>query len=213
MFGGLGKKNTYRGFNRATQALRQTGSAMKPLAVLVPGIDKKIITGATLVDDNKASFKNGNDENYTPKNNDGYLGSVTLRRALESSQNIPFVTIMEKITPNTSIKYLKKMGITTLTDGDSNLALALGGIEKGISPLEMASAYATIANNGVYIEPIFYSEITTSNGSVFLKPKQQTKKVFSSSVAYVVKQLLTQPVKGTYRNCNELFYFWYGCSS
>lgn len=204
MFGGLGKKTTYRGFNRAVQATRQTGSSMKPLAVLIPGIDKKIITGATIVNDSKASFKNGKDEDYSPINNDGYLGSVTLRRALESSQNIPFVTIMEKITPNTSIKYLKKMGITTLTDGDANLALALGGIEKGISPLEMAAAYSTIANDGVYIEPIFYSKITTSDGSIFLEPKQQTKKVFSKSVAYIVKELLTQPVEGSHgtaQNC------------
>ena len=202
--GGLGKKTTYRGFNRATQGFRQTGSSMKPLAVLVPAIDKKIITGASLVEDTKSSFKNGNDENYAPKNIDGYLGNITLRRALESSQNIPFVKIMENITPSTSIKYLKKMGITTLTDGDSNLALALGGIERGISPLEMAAAYATIANDGVYIEPVFYSKITTSDGIVLLESKQKTKKVFSKSVAYVVKELLVQPVvgsNGTARNC------------
>ena len=178
---------------------------MKPLAVLVPGIDKKIITGATIIDDTKTSFRNGKDENYSPKNNEGYLGKVTVRRALESSQNIPFVKMLENITPQTSVKYLKKMGITTLTDKDVNLALALGGIEKGISPLEMASAYATIANDGTYIEPIFYSKITTSNGSTLLKPKQKTKRVFSKSVAYVLKQLLTQPVKGsngTASNCS-----------
>ena len=180
---------------------------MKPLAVLVPAIDKKIITGATIVEDSQSSFKNGNDENYAPKNNDGYLGNVTLRRALESSQNIPFVKIMEKLTPSTSVKYLKEMGITTLTDGDTNLALSLGGIEKGISPLEMAAAYATIANDGVYIEPIFYSKITTSDGSIFLESKQKTKKVFSKSVAYVVKQLLTRSSNRFKWNCKKLCNF------
>ena len=193
--GGLGTKTTYRGFNRATQGLRQTGSSMKPLAVVVPAIDKKIITGASIIDDTKDSFKNGTEQNYEPQNNDGYLGKVTLRRALESSQNIPFVRIMEKLTPSTSIKYLKNMGITTLTDGDCNLALALGGIEKGISPLEMAGAYATIANDGIYIEPVFYSKITTSDGLIVLESKQKTKKVFSKSVAYIVKELLTRACK------------------
>lgn len=173
---------------------------MKPLAVLIPAIDKKIITGASIVEDTKTSFKNGNDKSYSPKNIDGYLGNVTLRRALESSQNIPFVRIMEKISPSTSIKYLKNMGITTLTDGDANLALALGGIERGISPLEMAAAYATIANDGVYIEPVFYSKVTTSDGLILLESKPKTKKVFSKSVAYVVKQLLTRSSKRHKRN-------------
>lgn len=180
---------------------------MKPLAVLIPAIDKKIVTGASIVEDTKRSFKNGDDENYAPKNNDGYLGNVTLRRALESSQNIPFVSIMETLTPATSVKYLKQMGITTLTDEDANLALALGGIENGISPLEMAAAYATIANDGIYIEPVFYSKITTSDGLVFLESKQKTKKVFSKSVACVVKQLLTRASTRFKWNGKELCYF------
>lgn len=55
--------------------------------------------------------------------------------------------MMEKITPSTSIKYLEKMGITTLTEEDNDLALSLGGLEKGISPLEMAGAYSMLAND------------------------------------------------------------------
>lgn len=211
--GGLGKKDTYRGFNRATQAIRQTGSSMKPLAVIIPAVDKKILTGATIVDDTQSSFKNGADENYSPKNNEGYLGSVTFRRALESSQNIPFVKIMEKLTPSTSIKYLKKMGITTLTDGDANLALALGGIEKGISPLEMCAAYSTIANDGIYIEPIFYSKVTTSDGLIYIESKQKTKKVFSKSVAYVVKELLTRSCYWSKWNSKKLCNKQYRCCS
>ena len=171
---------------------------MKPLCVLVPGIDKKIITGASMIDDAKTTFKNSKNEDYSPKNNDGYLGTVTLRRAIESSQNVPFVSIMQKITPKTSIDYLKKMGITTLTDKDADLSLALGGLQKGVSPLEMCAAYSTIANDGVYIEPVFYSKITTSDGSTLIKSKQKTKKVISKSVAYIIKNLLTQPVEGYY---------------
>lgn len=191
--GGLGEKEYFRGLNRATQSQRQTGSSMKPLAVLVPGIDKKIFTGATVYKDEKTTFA----KNYTPKNNDGgYLGNVTVRRALESSQNIPFVEMMEQITPKKSIKYLENMGITSLIPGDENLALALGGIEEGVTPLEMAGAYATIANDGKYIEPTFYTTITNNSEKVVLKAKQETRKVFSEQVAYVIKELLKQPVEG-----------------
>ena len=123
--GGLGEKETSRGFNRATQAKRQTGSAIKPIAILVPGIDKKIFTASTTYVDEETDFNDGSEEPYQPVNYDGYLGEITVRRAVESSQNIPFVKMIEKITPKTSIKYLKKMGVSTLTDKDENLALAL----------------------------------------------------------------------------------------
>ena len=196
--GGLGEKETSRGFNRATQAKRQTGSAIKPLAILVPGIEKKIFTASTTFVDEETDFNDGSEEPYHPTNYDGYLGEITVRRAVESSQNIPFVKMMEKITPKTSIKYLKKMGITTLTEKDENLALALGGLDSGMTPLETAAAYATIANDGKYIEPTFYTKIETQEGKSVLKSKQKKKKVFSKETAYVVKELLTEPVNGTY---------------
>ena len=89
------------------------------------------------------------------------------------------------------------MGITTLTDKDDNLSLALGGLDKGISPLEMAGAYSTIANDGEYIEPTFYTEVTKKNGKKLIKNKQEKRQVFSEEVAYVLKELLTQPVLGS----------------
>ena len=135
--GGLGKKTESRTFNRATQSVRQTGSAIKPIAVLAPAIDKKIITASTIFDDTEQDFENG----YHPEDYSKPLGKVTVRRAVESSQNIPFVEIMEQLKPKTSIKYLEKMGVTTLTEKDNGLPLSLGGLEKGISPLQMAGAY------------------------------------------------------------------------
>mgnify|MGYP004611727127 CR=1 FL=1 len=190
--GGLGEKNTARGLNRATQSTRQTGSSIKPLAVLIPGIDKKIFTASTIYSDVEKTFTG----NYSPKNYDGYLGETTVRRAVESSQNIPFVEMMQQITPKVAIQYLENMGITTLTKNDESLTLSLGGLEKGITPLEMAAAYATIANNGTYIEPTFYTEVINKSGKVVAKAKPKTKKVISEQVAYIVKEILTQPVKG-----------------
>ena len=191
--GGLGEKDTARGLNRATQSTRQTGSSIKPLAVLAPGIDKKKFTAATMYADVKTTFKG----NYAPENYNDYLGQITVRRAVESSQNIPFVEMMEEIGVKTSISYLKDMGITTLTEKDESLSLALGGLDKGITPLEMAAAYATIANDGVYIEPTFYTEITNQSGKTIVEAKPESHRVFSKQVAYILKEILTQPVKGS----------------
>jgi len=203
--GGLGKKETSRGFNRATQALRQTGSASKPLAVLAPALDKNIITPSSMYLDEATTFNDGTDEGYSPTDYNDYKGYITVRQATESSQNIPFVKIMEQITPKTSIQYMKKMGISTLTKTDENLNLALGGLDKGITPLEMAAAYACIANDGIYIEPTFYSKIENNIGKTVIKSKSNKKKAFSKQVAYLLKSLLKEPVtasSGTAKYCN-----------
>lgn len=193
--GGLGEKSP-RGLNRATQSYRQTGSASKPIAVLLPAIDKKSITCASVYKDEKAVFADGTEEGYSPDNYNNYLGNITIRRAVESSQNIPFVKIMEQITPKTSINYMKKLGITSLTEIDSNINLALGGLDKGISPLELAGAYATIANNGKYIEPTFYTKVENRLAKTIIKSKQEKHKAFSKEVAYILQDLLTEPVNG-----------------
>ena len=190
--GGLGKKTKSRSLNRATQSVRQTGSAIKPIAVLAPAIDKKIITAASIYDDTPKNFEGG----YHPVDYSKPLGKITVRRAVESSQNIPFVEIMEELKPSNSINYLKKMGITSLTKKDETLSLALGGLEKGISPLEMAAAYATIANDGEYIEPKFYTTILNKSGDVIVESKQEKRRVFSKEVAYILKSLLKEPVEG-----------------
>ena len=194
--GGLGKKTEARSLNRAIQTSRQTGSAIKPLAILGPALQEKIITPVTTYDDSPSSFDIGKDEPYAPIDYDPYLGTITVRRAVESSQNIPFVKMMEQLTPTKSIKYMKKLGITTLTEKDENLPLALGGLEKGMTPLETASAYAAIANDGVYISPAFYTKVENAESKVVLKAKHKKRRVFSEATSYVLKQLLTQPVVG-----------------
>lgn len=196
--GGLGKKTESRSLNRATQSIRQTGSAIKPISVLIPAIDKKIITASSIYDDTERDFADG----YHPTDYNPSLGRITVRRAVESSQNLPFVEIMEQLKPSKAIQYLEKMGITTLTKDDNNLVLALGGLQDGISPLQMAGAYATIANDGIYLKPIFYKKIEKQNGTILIENKQKSKKVVSKEVAYIVKELLTQPVIGANGTAN-----------
>lgn len=199
--GGIGEKNTAFGFNRATDAVRQTGSAMKPIAALAPAIDKGIITAATVFDDNPTSFDNGK---FEPKNlGYKYMGLITTRKAIANSQNIPMVKTMCLLTPTESIKFLKDLGITTIDEEkDNGLSLALGGLTWGVSPLEMAGAYATIANGGIYQQPTFYSKVVDESGNIVLRPDQKQKRVMSEEAAYVVKEILTEPVKsGTATTC------------
>ncbi len=199
--GGIGEKTTAFGFNRATDAVRQTGSSMKPIAVLAPAINEGIITAATIFDDNPTSFNNGT---YEPKNfGYKYMGLITTRKAIANSQNIPMVKAMCLLTPEKSIKFLKEIGITSIDENKDNvLALALGGLTWGVSPLEMAGAYATIANGGVYQKPTFYSKVVDENGNIVLKPDQNQKRVMTEEAAYVLKEMLTESVKtGTSTTC------------
>ena len=196
--GSLGEKKEARSLNRATQSSRQTGSAIKPVAILGPAIEEKIITPVTTFDDSPSSFDIGKEDLYSPVDYDPYLGTITVRRAVESSQNIPFVKMMELLTPEKSIKYMKKLGITTLTKNDDKLPLALGGLEKGMTPLETAAAYGAIANDGVYISPSFFTKVENRSKKVVLKSKHKKKRVFSEATCYVLKDLLTQPVNGSH---------------
>ena len=193
VIGGLGQKTTSLGLNRATQGMKQTGSAMKPLAVVAPGIDKGIMTAATVYDDVPYSIY---------KNYSNYRGLITVRYAIESSQNIPMVKAMQALGTGNAIEFLKSVGITNLVDADNNLGLALGGLTNGTNTLQMAAAYGAIANDGVYIEPTFYTKVVDSNGNTVLEPHQEQRTVMSKAAAYVVKEILTQPVKtGTASYC------------
>lgn len=196
--GGLGEK-TARGLNRATQSLRQPGSTIKPISDVIPGLEERIITAATLYNDNYTVFPiEGSKDVYTPKNYNKFRGIISVRQAIETSQNIPFVKIMRELTPAKSMEYLEKMGITTLNhEKDGLAAMSIGGLTDGISPLEMAAAYATIANDGIYIEPTFYTEVKDSNNNVVLSAKQETRRAFSEATAYIAKDILTEPVEGS----------------
>ena len=199
--GNLGEQQTASGWNRATQMVKQTGSSIKPIADVAPALQEKMITPATVYNDAKTDF-NG----YSPKNDgDRYRGFINIRQFIATSQNVPAVKIMKELTPKKSLEYLKKMGISSLDDkNDTELPLAIGGLTHGISPLEMAAAYGTIANDGVYIRPTFYTKVTDSSGNVVLTPKQEQTRVFSEQVAYLTRSITEEPVKsgGTATYCN-----------
>lgn len=201
--GGLGEKNESRGLNRATQSPRQTGSSIKPLTSLVPGINEGVITPATIYDDNSTDF---GIKGWTPKDYNAFKGLISIRSAITTSQNIPFIKVVDELTPAKSAEYLEKMGVTSLTDADKQAlaAVSIGGFTNGITPLEMAGAYATIANNGIYRRPMFYTKVTDPDGNTVLEGKQDSQEVISEQAAYVIKSLLKSVVEdsaGTAKYC------------
>lgn len=192
--GGLGDDVDSNGQNRATQSVRQPGSSMKPIASIAPALESGIITAATIYDESSTDFGN-----YHPTSSG--LGLITVRKAIEKSANTTEVKIMSELGPSNSIAFLRKMGITSLVTAkenkehnDENLAMVLGGLTYGISPLEMAGAYAAIANGGVYITPTFYTRMEDASGNIVLEPVQEKTRVMSEANAYIEQTILRGPV-------------------
>lgn len=188
--GGIGEKTTAFGLNRATQSYRQPGSSAKPLAVLCPGIDSGIITAGSVYDDIRyTSGKYANFKNY----GHGYKGLTTVRYAIATSQNIPMLKAISDVGTDRSAEFLKSVGIYPASEEQINITMALGSIEA--SPLQMAAAYASIANDGVYIEPTFYTKVVDSEGNIVLQAEQESRTVMSTATAYIVKEILTEVVR------------------
>jgi len=188
--GGLGEDADTTGLNRATQGDgKQPGSSIKPIAVIAPALERGTITAGTVYDDAETDFGGG----YIPHNSDWtYSGLINIRQALAESSNIVHVKIMKELGPARSIKFLETLGIN-VTEHYQDLALALG--TPTITPLQMAVAYAAIANDGIYIEPTFYTKVEDSEGNVILEPTQETRRVMSAENAYVLQNLLTAPAR------------------
>ena len=190
--GGLGTDVNAIGLNRINSP-RQPGSSIKPIASITPALESNIITAATVYDDSPTYFGT-----YRPNNSTGYLGLCTVRKALEVSSNVVEVKIMSELGPANSINFLKQYGLEHIDEEqDANLAMVLGGLTYGATPLEMAGAYAAIANNGEYITPTFYKELKDKNGNVVLTPKQEKRRVISEANSYIAKSILEGPVTGS----------------
>ncbi|PAB56819.1 penicillin-binding protein 1A [Anaeromicrobium sediminis] len=185
-------------YNRALNP-RPPGSAIKPIGVYTPAIDNGW-TAATIVDDIPRYEPSGK---MWPKNwyKDRFKGLSTIRQALQLSMNVVAVKVGEQVGVNTSIDYLKKMGISTIVEkgryNDMNLAaVALGGMTKGISPLELTAAYGSLANEGVYIEPVSFTKVTDKDGNIIIENTPTKNRVVSPQVAFVMTDMLKSVVSG-----------------
>ncbi|MCI8634143.1 MAG: PBP1A family penicillin-binding protein [Eubacterium sp.] len=193
--GGRGDKTASKTLNRATDTTRQPGSTFKILAAYAPALDSGGLTLASVQDDAPYSYENG-----TPLRNydNSFRGFTTLRQAITHSVNIVTVKTLTEIGTNLGFSYLQDFGFTTLVDDDNNQALALGGITKGVTNLELTAAYATIANSGTYIKPRFYTKILDHDGNVLIDNTPQTHGVLKDSTAWLLANAMEDVVsKGT----------------
>ncbi len=183
-------------YSRATNP-SQPGSSIKPLAVYTPALDNGW-TAASIIDDAPLFNKKGE---VWPRNwYTGFKGLVTLRYAVEQSINVAAVKVSEAIGVETSKSYLKDFGVTSIIEegsfNDNNsAALALGGMTRGISPLEMTAAYGTLANKGVYNEPISFTRIEDKNGNVILENIPERHTVVDEDVAFMMTDILVSSVR------------------
>ena len=201
IIGGRGTKEGSLTLNRATNSLRQPGSAFKPIGVYGPAIDSANYTLGTAINDAPYQYKNGSKVNNAGRN---YRGYMTVRDAITYSQNIPAVKTLTDIGTQLGYSYLKNFGISSLTPEDANhQALALGGITYGVSNLELNAAYSTIANEGEYIKPRFYTRILDHDLNVLIDhSKPQKTAVIKKSTAYLLTDAMRDVIKrGTSTIC------------
>ena len=180
-------KHTFRGFNRATQMKVQPGSTFKPLAVYTLALEEGYEPNSTLIDE-KRSY---GPEKYTPENwNHQNKGTVTMTEALSLSWNAPAVWLLDQLGLKKGIEKVHQFGISTVSE-DEYLGIALGGLTKGVSPMEMASAYTTFANKGVRAKGRFVTKIVDATGAVIVDNTiPQTNKVTSETVANKMTSML-----------------------
>ncbi len=193
--------------NRATDSARQPGSAIKPISVYWPALNNGL-TAASSIDD--IPFYDGNGKMWPQNWYRSYRGLHTLRRSVEQSVNVNSVRTLQRIGISTSLAHLEKIGIinkehperdnfiSSLEDratNDENLsALGLGGMTRGLSPLEMTAAFGAIANDGVYIKPVSFTKILDGNGNVILDNTPKETIVTSPQVAYIMGDILRTTV-------------------
>jgi len=187
-----------RNFNRATQALRQPGSAIKPLVVYGPALEKGY-SPATVLDDYPEAYQTY-DGVWAPKNyNNRYRGLVSMRTGIQWSINTVAVKMLKQIGVAEGFRFAENLGITSLVasgkQNDMGLSLALGGLTKGITPLELTAAYGTFANKGVYVEPYVIRKIEDANGNVIWENKTKKRVVMSEETAYLMTNMLETVVQ------------------
>ena len=192
MVGGRGSDQ----FNRATLAERQPGSAFKPF-VFAAALENGF-TPDTIIDDSPITINGWSPQNDSRR----FSGPVTMRTVATFSMNVPTVKIAQKISMDKAIYYAQEMGITTFVlDGeknDRNFSTSLGGMTKGVTPLELTSAYGTFANKGLYVPHTAITKVLDRNGKILEQAEPQAKIVLSEESAADLTSMLEDVIlKGT----------------
>ncbi|WP_442599701.1 PBP1A family penicillin-binding protein [Neobacillus sp. D3-1R] len=188
LIGGRGEQ-VFRGFNRATQLKTQPGSTIKPIAVYTPALEEGYTVTSSLVDE-PTTFGQYKPENASKK----YQGEVPMYKALEESLNVPTVWLLDQIGLKKGVDSVKRFGIPVEKE-DENLALALGGMHYGISPLQLAAAFSTFPNEGKRHDGHLITKIIGPTGDVLAEHKTKTVKVTSKAVTDEMNSMLLNVVE------------------
>lgn len=209
IIGGRGVKSGNRTLNRATNTVRQPGSTFKVLSTYLPALDSSNMTLTSIQDDSGPYYYPGTERevnNWTSKKK--YKGLTTMRDPIYDSMNIVTVKTLNLVTPQVAYEYLLRLGFSSIvqsrtdsngnTLSDINLPMALGGLTDGVSNLELTAAYASIANGGIYIKPVFYTKVLDQNKKVILDNTQEKNQIMKESTAYLLTSAMEDVVtKGT----------------
>ncbi len=192
MVGGRGTDQ----FNRATMAERQPGSAFKPF-VFAAGLESGY-TPDTVIEDSPIDIAGWRPQNDSRR----FSGNVSLRTVATFSMNVPTVKIAQALGIDKVIYYAQEMGISTFVltgdPNDTNLAISLGGLTRGVVPLEIASAYGTFANSGVYIPHIAITKVLDRNGNIIHEAIPEGRQVIAPESAADLTSMLEDVItKGT----------------
>ena len=187
------------GLNRAYQSFRQPGSAIKPLLVYTPALEKGYTPDSTLDDSRMTGSDSVSNAGYS------YSGSISLRRAVEKSSNVATYRLYEDLGPRSCMKYLEALNFKGLDKRDYEYnSTCIGGFTNGTTVVEMAAGYATIANDGEYHTPDCIIKITDTKGNDIVPEDKSTKSVYSSSASRMMTSVLQSCVtesEGTAHVC------------
>jgi len=163
---------------------RQPGSAIKPL-IYAAAMDKGLINADSIINNKPRDFGG-----YMPKNAGSAPDKTSVRNALVNSYNVAAVEVLNQLGVEEAYSYLQRWGITTLQEEDKNLALALGGMNQGISPLQMAAAFAAFPEQGKYREYFCISRIEDASGRVIYTSNPNSWQIISRKTAKEMDSIL-----------------------
>jgi penicillin-binding protein 1A len=200
IYGGNGEKVGSRTYNRATQSLRQPGSSFKPIAIYGPAIDLKLLTAATIVDDTPVRLDPKNPEDLYPSNytTGSYKGLTSIRNAVKASVNVIAARVfVEYLGRDNCVDYLQRVGIDRSDSiyDDSTVSVATGGLEVGVNPLLMASAFTAFGNNGIYIPDHTYRKVVDSKGNTVITFDDPFVEAYSEQAAFIITDILQEVTK------------------
>ena len=184
IIGANGEKTVSRALNRATTSVRQPGSTLKPLGAYAEALESGAATLGTVYDDRPTKYQT---DAGTVKNSDGrYRGRVTVRQAVAHSINTVALQCFQDVGLDAVWERLKLFGFAHLDDADRVEALALGGTHHGVTNLELTAAYAALANEGIYMEPHFYTRVLDQDGEVLLQKIPHSRRALSAKTAFLL---------------------------